>query len=326
MNKYIRKLLYITIPLSGIILLLFLLPNLQKRSIKILFAGDMMLDRGTRKVIEKRGIDYLFEDVHTLFKHQDIIVVNLEGTVCDTELTPTPKAYNFRIDTAWLASLSAHNITHVCLANNHSIDFGKEGLKQTYKYLIENKVTPIGYLHSHNSCEPMLIKRNGIQLAMFSSSFLYEKEESGICRESGKELAVRIRLFKMHHPEVHIVLCLHWGIEMSPTPEKEQQEQAHAFINAGADLIIGHHPHVVQPIELYKGRWIFYSLGNFIFDTNNILSNRGIFTCFSVTKDQIQLTETVPFFIRNSKPSLMNKRDTEHFFNKLNSTSAAFIE
>lgn len=326
MNKYIRNLLYLTIPLSIFIILLLYLTNAQKRSIKILFAGDMMLDRGTRKVIEKRGIDYLFEDIHNLFKDQDIIVVNLEGTVCDTGLTPTPKAYNFMIDKAWLTSFSSHKITHVCLANNHSIDFGKEGLQQTYNYLIQNKVTPIGYHHHQNPCEPIIIKRNGIQLAMFSSSFLYEKEESCICHESGKELAERIRLFKIHHPGVHIVLCLHWGIEMSPTPEKEQQAQAHAFIDAGADLIIGHHPHVVQTIEQYKGKWIFYSLGNFIFDTNNILSNRGIFTCFSVSKDHIELTETIPFFIRNSKPFLMNKKDADHFFNKLNSTSAAFIE
>jgi poly-gamma-glutamate capsule biosynthesis protein CapA/YwtB (metallophosphatase superfamily) len=324
MSRYSRKIFLVTAPLILLILLTFILTKnyINSKSIRIIFTGDMMLDRGTRKVIEKKSLSFLFDDIDGLLKQHDIVVANAEGAFCDRGLTPSPKAFNFRMDPEWLPQLRSEGITHVCLANNHSIDYGKKGLEQTYQNLIRNDITPVGYATEGSSCSPVLIKKNGITLALFSSSFLYEKESSGICHESGVNLTHRIRNFKKNHPGVLIILCLHWGLEMRKLPEKQQQEQAHSFINAGADLIIGHHPHVVQPVEQYKGKWIFYSLGNFIFDNNQILSNKGIFACFSVGNNQINLDKTIPFHIRNSKPFLMSDTEAEQFMeNSVNFTS-----
>ena len=285
----------------------------KEQHLNLLFAGDMMLDRGTRKVIERKNIDYLFQEVKPVFLKQDAVLVNFEGTACDTRLSASSKAFCFRADTAWLPRLKHNGITAVSLANNHSGDFGSEGLRQTAASLHNNKITTLGYQEQADPCAPFLLEKNDIHVAIFSSALLFEKEAAGSCHESDALLCKRISQFKQQHPAYHVILCLHWGIEMQLTPEKKQTEQAHAFIDAGADLIIGHHPHVVQPIEQYKNKYIFYSLGNFIFDNEQSPSNKGIFGCFSVTAKHIELKEVIPFTITHSKPMLMNTKEAAQF-------------
>jgi poly-gamma-glutamate synthesis protein (capsule biosynthesis protein) len=290
----------------------------KEEKLTILFTGDMMLDRGTRKIIEHKGVDYLFEEVKPLFLNQDLVITNFEGTACDKGLTPSSKAFCFRTEPEWITSIKKNGISAVCLSNNHSGDYGKIGLFQTAQYLNHNKIEAFGYNLKGDPCAPFVLEKNDIKLAVFGSSLLYEKDPAGSCHESDSILCRRVSIFKKGHPDFHIVLCLHWGIEMQGQPETKQVQQAHSFIDAGVDLIIGHHPHVVQPIEKYKDRYIFYSLGNFIFDQEKSPGNKGILSSFSVTRSQIRLEEVIPFNIIDSKPILMDLGEAKQFLKPFN--------
>jgi len=287
----------------------------------ILFAGDLMPDRGTRDVISVHGMDFLFENVRNVFKNADFAIANLECVACDTTCIPVDKKYTFRANPEWLSSLKKNGITHVTLANNHSCDFLEKGVKQTISNLNQYAIQPIGYSQNKNGeSEPVLLKKGKNVVAVFSSCFLKQNCKS-IGSENASGLSEKIKAYKAAHASYIIIVCLHWGVEMNLKPTSEQVEQAHQLIQAGADLIIGHHPHVVQNIEVYRGKYIFYSLGNFIFDTNHTPGNRGILTNLTISNGGIASINVIPFRIIKSKPFSMNEEESEQFRKEINSIS-----
>ncbi len=307
---------------SFLLCLLFLGCSQDNEKLKLLFAGDLMLDRGVRIDIEKNGTDYPFEEVKKIFKTSDATIANFECTACDTSFIPSNKKFTFRTKPEWLSSLHKNGITHVSLANNHSSDYGEEGIKETANNLKQYGINYVGYSSDKNSsCSPVIIKRNTNNVAIFSASFLRQDSISFICNGNVYLLSERIKTFKESHPDYLVIICLHWGIEMRLIPTPDQVKQAHLLINAGADAIIGHHPHVVQTIELYQGRYIFYSIGNFIFDNNHSPANQGIFTSFSILNGKIEPVQIIPFNIVKSKPTSMQKEDSEKFLNEINAIS-----
>ena len=300
---------------------LFLGCSNDSKDLRILFAGDLMLDRGVRDNIEENSSDYLFEDIKTIFKSSDIAIANFECVACDTSLKPIDKKFTFRANPEWLSSIYNNGITHVTLANNHSFDYGDEGVKQTAANLKYYGINSVGYNpDSNSSCLPTIIKINENSIAVFSCCFL-KQNNSVVCNESTSALSERIKTFKETNPSYLIFVCLHWGVEMELNPTTEQVAQAHLLIDAGSDAIIGHHPHVVQSIEVYKGKYIFYSIGNFIFDNNHAPANRGIFTVFSLSKGKIKPVQIIPFNIVESKPKLMNTVESKIFMNEIGSVS-----
>jgi hypothetical protein len=295
--------------------------NGKSDNLTILFAGDLMPDRGTREVIEVHGMDYLFENVRNVFKNADFAVANLECVVCDTTCKPADKEFTFRTNPEWLSSLKKNGITHVTLANNHSCDFGEKGVKQTISNLSQYGIKSIGYNQNNNAAsEPVLLKKGKNVVAVFSSCFLKQNCKL-ISSENVSGLSEKIKAYKAAHASTIIIVCLHWGVEMISTPTTEQVEQAHQLIQAGADAIIGHHPHVVQTIEVYRGKYIFYSLGNFIFDTGHSPGNRGILTSLTISNGGIASIGVIPFHIIKSKPFIMNEEESEQFRKEINSIS-----
>jgi poly-gamma-glutamate synthesis protein (capsule biosynthesis protein) len=235
----------------------------------------VLLDRGVRQQIEKHGLAFLFEDVADVFHSSDAVVVNLECPVTDT-VSPVNKKYIFRADSKWMPALRSAGITHAALANNHSIDQGRRGLNSTAYHLQKAGITSLGYGLNHQSaCRPVFISKHGIQVAVFNSVWLplenwsYLEDNSCICQAGVDELSEQIRTLKKENPACYIVAVLHWGMEYQPKPAIGQRRDAYRLIDAGADVIVGHHPHVVQEKELYKSKPIFYSLGNFVFDSSS---------------------------------------------------------
>ncbi|HEY4832001.1 MAG TPA: CapA family protein [Waddliaceae bacterium] len=291
------------------------------KSLKILFAGDLMLDRGTKSTIKRNGPAFLFGNIKPFLSNVDFSIANLECVIAETSLKPLAKRFVFLGNPEWLSAIHDNGITHLNLANNHSFDYGEEGLRQTVSNLNKYGIQPIGF-NAKNSpgCLPTIIEKNEIHLAIFSSCFL-EQQDTLICNESASVLSGKIRAFKKIHPDYLVFVCLHWGIELKSTPTPEQIEQAHLIINAGADAIIGHHPHVVQTIEHYNGKYIFYSIGNFIFDNNYPPSNTGIFGIFSLSKNGIASVDIIPFTMVHSKPILMSPEESTLFIKEIGSVS-----
>lgn len=243
-----------------------------RASLTILFTGDVLLDRGVRRAAERKGISYLFEEVSPIFREADAVVVNLECPLTDT-ISPVNKKYIFRADARWAKDLKAAGITHAAMANNHTNDQGRRGLQATAQHLTEAGITPLGYgKNFKEQISPVLIEKDGISVALFNATTLTIEnwcridDKPGIAQPTEEELLDGIGDFQHRHPDTHIVVVLHWGVEFQPYPSIRQRALAHKLSEAGVAAVIGHHPHILQPIDTIGKMPVYYSIGNFVFD------------------------------------------------------------
>jgi poly-gamma-glutamate synthesis protein (capsule biosynthesis protein) len=244
-------------------------------------------------MIGRVGIDSVFCDAKPLFKYCDAVVINLENPVTK-RISPLNKRYVFRAEPEWLPALRKQGITHAAMANNHTMDQGRKGIADTYRNLKASNITPIGYgSNQQEACKPRLVEKNGVKVALFNSLlFLVEgwvllEREKGICQASAEQLSRGIKEFKNANPDYWIVAMLHWGAEYQKKPSQRQRKDAYLLADAGADAIIGHHPHVIQNEEIYNGKTIFYSLGNFVFDQKESDRSTGLAVKLSFEKSGI---------------------------------------
>jgi gamma-polyglutamate biosynthesis protein CapA len=248
----------------------------------ILFVGDMMFDRAIRKKINRTGYDSVFGDSKKIFEGADLVIGNLEGPITtypSKTLLPDgsqTKLLSFTFPTSTASALKNFGFDMVSLANNHTDNFGQEGVRQTKKYLKDFNIQYFG--EPTNSGEISTTTcRNDICIGFVGyHEFTYQNE--------GKILNEVKRL----DPLVDYVIVMpHWGDEYNRSFAKRQQNLAHQWIDAGADLIIGAHPHVIEPVETYKGKKIFYSLGNYIFDQYfSFDTTHGITAKITLPKDR----------------------------------------
>lgn len=231
------------------------------KPIRMLFFGDMMLDRHVGELINKKGLDHIFEklDEADFFANYDLVSANLEGTVTNSGEHYAPdKLYDFAFHPDLISGLKKYNFNFFNLANNHFDDQGEAGMDETRENLDR-----LGFNYSGD--------RNGIVSDHSKKIMVLKNKKIGLIGLSalGNALdlvkAVRI-VSELASTTDLVIVNIHWGEEYQLRSNKKQQELAHRLINADADIIIGHHPHVVQEIEVYKNKLIFYSLGNFIFD------------------------------------------------------------
>ena len=241
-------------------------------SLTILFTGDVLLDRGVRHIAEHRGVGYLFEEVTPIFRDADAVVVNLECPLTDI-VSPVNKKYIFRADARWAKDLKKAGITHAAMANNHSNDQGRRGLQATARHLVDAGITPLGYGNNFKEqMSPVLIEKDGISVALFNATTLTIEnwcridDKPGIAQPSEDELLDEIVDFRRKSPNTHIIVVLHWGVEFQPYPSIRQRALAHRLSEAGVAAVIGHHPHVLQPIDTIGKMPVYYSIGNFVFD------------------------------------------------------------
>ncbi len=233
----------------------------QERTASILNFGDMMLDRNVRNMIEKNGEDYLFANLvaeeNNIFTGMDAVSANLEGPFADKR-RPTTKSIAFRFNPDLLPMLKKYNFSLFSHANNHTYDMGAAGFEEAKKNLDAAGFEFYGSQYKVNN-DSLLIKKIGD----FNFGFIGINDTN-----SPVEILKVVDLIKNARNQAvdFVIINAHWGQEYKEISNKRQRELAHAFIDAGADVVIGHHPHVVQEMEVYNNRPIFYSLGNFIFD------------------------------------------------------------
>lgn len=253
----------------------------NKDEFSILFTGDVLLDRGVRTQIERKGIDHIFSAVKDSFLAADATVINLECPLTDV-YTPVMKKYIFKADEKWAASLRKYGVTHAAMANNHTYDQGSTGLEHTVRALNDNGIVPMGFGYTDEErAKPVELEKNGIKVALFNSvslrleNWIQTDGEPGICMAKGNELANLISAYRQKHPDTKIIAVVHWGIEFMPFPSNQQQMDAMLLASAGADVIVGHHPHIVQPVKKIQNCTVIYSLGNFVFDQKREDGNKA---------------------------------------------------
>ena len=236
----------------------------ENKPIKILFVGDMMFDRYIREAVEKRGGDYnyVFSEIRDFLAGYDLVVGNLEGPITDKKSVSAgtrmddKKNFLFTFDPAVAKALAENNIKLVGLGNNHSLNQDADGLEQTKKYLAAAGVSFFGDTGGEE--KRYLIKEiNGRRFGFANYNYT---AENGLARalddieNIGKNSDV-------------VIAYPHWGMEYKTgDPGQSIRDLGHKFVDAGADLVVGTHPHVIQASEVYKDKKIYYSLGNFVFD------------------------------------------------------------
>ncbi len=206
------------------------------------------------KYDEVGDFNYFFENVKSVFDEDDLTIVNFEGTLTDST-TREDKQFAFKADKSYAEILTDGFVEAANLANNHSKDYGEQSYNDTMDALDEAGITNFGY-------DRVAIKKvKGIKVGLVGTYVLAD----GLGVKDSMEK--NIQDLKDEGAQV-IIASFHWGEEKAEYPNDVQVELAHAAIDAGADLVLGHHPHVLQGIEQYKGKNIVYSLGNFCFGGN----------------------------------------------------------
>lgn len=234
------------------------------KTITMTFTGDVTL--GGENYLQGRdysfsgyaarfGYDYFFRNVAGLFREDDVTVINLEGTLTDSSAQEnTGKTYRFRAPRDFVKILTGSSVEACCITNNHVWDFGNQGFRSTHETLDEAQ---IGYFGVR---EVYVHEQDGIRIGFLA---LYSSEYS-----SNKQWCIdKIAALKASGVNA-VVFCFHMGTEYSPVHHESQERLANFAVDAGADLVIMHHPHVVQGIDIIKNRTVFYSLGNFCFGGN----------------------------------------------------------
>ncbi|MGN1116062.1 MAG: CapA family protein [Candidatus Ornithomonoglobus sp.] len=225
------------------------------------FARDISFAKETSfdAYAEKYGTDYFFENVRDIFAEDDMTIVNFEGTL-STQGEREAKQFAFRGDPSYVNILTGSSVEAANLANNHSSDYGEVSLTDTKMYLDQ-----AGILNCRGEENVCVSDINGIKVGLVGINYLNDQMKT--------ELEAAVSKAKNMGAEL-VILSIHWGVEKAAAPNDEQIEAAHRAVDCGADLVIGTHPHVLEGIEKYNGRYIIYSLGNFCFGGNSNPSDK----------------------------------------------------
>ncbi|KKR61713.1 hypothetical protein A2643_03565 [Candidatus Nomurabacteria bacterium RIFCSPHIGHO2_01_FULL_39_220] len=243
--------------------------------VTLVFGGDIMLDRGVRSsVVKNFNNDYsaLFakKDLSDILKKSDIVFANLEGTASDKG-ADLKNLYSFRMDPAVVPALKGAGISILSVANNHIGDWGRNAYIDTLSRLRENEIHYTGGgMNSAEAETPAIIEKYGMKIGFLGFSDVGPTAMEADVDQAGQLLANDPRfdeIIQNASKQVdYLVVSFHFGDEYKTKHNARQEYLAHKAVDAGAKLIIGSHPHVIEDTEIYKNSFIAYSLGNFIFD------------------------------------------------------------
>ena len=285
-------------------------------TLSIVMTGDILLDRGVRRVIEKRGVDHLLStEVDAVFRSAQVVVGNLECPATKIN-APVQKFYIFRAEPEWLQALKRHGITHLNLANNHTIDQGRKGLLDTKQNIVKAGMVPIGAgRNMKEAAEPVLLAKHPRKVWLLASlrlaleNYAYLPDKPCVSQEPMDSLLRRVQRLRKADPTAVIIVSLHWGGEHTLKPVPSQRHEAHMLIRAGADVLVCHHTHTLQTVEEFMGHSIYYSIGNFIFDPKKPINSEACIVRLKIAKGKDGLkVETIPIEIRQCVPYIVKKQ------------------
>jgi gamma-polyglutamate biosynthesis protein CapA len=298
--------------LSEVVIRSVLPKNKKEDPTRMLFFGDMMLDRNVGVAIDKNGFDYLFEklDSQGVFDGYDLVSANLEGAVTNGGEHYAPKmAYDFAFDPELVLKLKEYNFNFFNLSNNHLGDQGVNGVNETRRNLDELGFDYSGCREKNiGECSSKIINVNNKKIGMVGFTMVYGELDRKQMVNIIKDTASSSEL---------VVVNIHFGVEYEHEFRSLQQSVAYDLIDAGADVIIGHHPHVVQGIEVYRNKPIFYSLGNFIFDQYfSEATQEGFGVSLELSESGMWIT-LLPYISENSQVISMDETQSLNFYDRL---------
>jgi len=318
-----KKYLYV------ITIVLLVSPVTGQDSIKIYFTGDVTLSNHFENHAG-HNYGYAFERM-SWFADADISMVNLENPLTRRG-EPQEKLFTFRAPPEYCEVLKAGGIDIVTLANNHMYDFGDTGLLDTIEYLHQAGILYVGAGRNMDEARaPVVMEIKGIRVAFLGYYGTGRHSNSRPATADSAGTAMRYLPYieedvaAIRDKVDYIIINFHWGLEKANYPTAEEQYFARRVIDAGADVIIGHHPHVLQGIEKYKDRIIAYSLGNFIFGGNSRTHEKSAILELRLSKNKME-AELIPISIDFWQPARLNGEAAKAVIDSVKKYSTIFEE
>lgn len=309
------------------------LPAGEKGAVTISFAGDVMFAGKVGELLGKQGYGYPYGALNGLFQIDDLSIVNLETPVT-TRGTAANKTYVYQSSPQALGPLKAAGIDAVNLANNHTLDKGEQGLLDTLNNLNKAGIPYVGAgKNASEAYSAQYFKRNGVTIALLGftrvmpeASWAAGKNKPGVASAYSLDAAVQAIAAAKKKADI-VAVVVHWGQERVDNYSELQQSMGHSFIDAGADLVIGGHPHVLQGIEPYKGKWIAYSTGNFIFTRSATKTTweSAVFQAKCTTTGQCSM-KLVPVDAELGRPVPMNATSSQALLKRMESLSVGRVK
>lgn len=296
----------------------------------IVFVGDIMTWNRSRPLIEEYGPGYPFAGTRSLLWNADLAVGNLEGPIA-TQAEPIDGDFRYRIPPFTLAGLTGAGLDVVGLANNHVADCGRKGMSETLGYVEQAGLQSFGGGYNQGEAwTPLVLKVGGTRVAFVGAldpeTYFEDWEEAqdegdyeryerqmterlaATANEPGTVVATPESVAELVRRAARqadlVVACLHFGVRYHRPPTPRQRALAQAAVLAGADLVVGHHAHLWQPVEVFQGVPILYGLGNFAFGSANRRADEGILARIVLAENRIGMVELFPLNTKNRNPEV----------------------
>ncbi len=298
----------------------------QGRGVTINLVGDVLLPAGVGQAIAGHGPDYPWGDTAGTLRESDLAIANLECAVSESGVPEANKEFTFRADPRSLSGAVKAGVDVFTLANNHVLDFGREAMLDTIKHLKENKISYAGAgLNEEEAARPAILEAGGKRVAVLAfsriiprSDWVAAEDQAGLA--SGYNFKVMMDSVKAAENRADItVVGVHWGNEYDDFPEEKDIHLARALVDAGADIVVGHHPHVLQGVEIYNGKIIAYSLGNFIFTNPSSPKGReGAILRVTAGDNGEYSAMIIPTFINNGATRILKGTERKSALKRFN--------
>ncbi len=239
--------------------------------LSLLAGGDIMLGERAEKVLARQGADYPLGAVLPLLRRSSIVLANLEGPLA-CQAAQEVRNYSYKVNPGLAGSLRRAGITVLTLANNHILDCGRAGVLETLGTLAAAGIGSIGAgVDERAAHRPLVMQADQFRIGLLG--YYWNQRCAATPDLPGAALstpeALEADICSLADAVDRVVVTFHWGIPYTREPSHKARAKAHLAVDCGADAVIGHHPHVIQPFEVYRGCPIFYSVGNFAFGSGN---------------------------------------------------------
>lgn len=293
--------------------------------VRLTFVGDVLLGSTVdTNLLQKHGYDYPYWHIRDLLREADILAANLETPITERG-EPEDKQYVYRSRPQALPAFRDAGFDIVGLANNHILDYGLVGLEDTLHHLQQNGILHVGAgMDIDEAFRAEMIEIKGMRIAYLAFSQVVPHVDwkatpyqGGVADTYALERPLAEIASAKEKADIVVVL-VHWGQEREHEPNERQIETAKSYIDAGADLVVGSHPHVLQSVQSYNGKWIAYSLGNFIFTTNDYAPTweSAVMNAYCDKSGDCEL-ELVPVSVKWAQPVPMDREQSREVFDRL---------